>query len=198
VGTGLLLIVGVGYEAAGLLRSDCADADRACAIRDASGANSWHSQAHNLIASSLFVYALVPALFALALRDVHRARGLCVYSLVTAALGLMLLAAFQLDWFAEWEGAVQRAAVSIPLVWTAVIGRRIGRLKVGSTAVRLKNRAIARLRRRQREARLARWPNIVGFARWLASTGEGRRTWLARLPRTAGPRSPPPVAARGA
>jgi hypothetical protein len=196
-GTALMLLVGVGFVAAGLLRSDCADAVRACTIRDASGASSWHSQAHNVIASALFVYALVPALFALALRHVHRARGLCVYSLATAAAGAVLLAAFQLDWLVEWEGAVQRAAVSIPLVWTAVIGRRIGRLHVGAAAGRLRDRAIAQFRREDRAAVAPRLFYFSEAGRWSVPPQWTRR-WVWNTRRRIGPRAPPTLAALAA
>ncbi len=187
-GTGLLLVVGVGFVAAGFLRSDCADAVRTCAIRDASGASSWHSQAHNMIASSLFVYALVPALFALALRGEHRARGLRAYSLATTGLGVLLLLAFQLDWFVEWEGVVQRAAVSIPLAWTAVICRRIGPLNVGTAAARLCDRALADLHLEGRAADLPR--ALFAVARWLAPATPGRLR-SSQCACCAGPRAPP-------
>jgi hypothetical protein len=70
-------------------------------------------------------------------------RGLRRYSLVTCAICLTLLLALHLRWWMAWEGVVQRAAVSLPLVWIAIVGARLGQVQASVRGVIRRGRAIA-------------------------------------------------------
>ncbi len=56
-------------------------------------------------------------------------RGYAGYSLATMVLSVILACLFGLSPFDEWRGALQRAAMALPLVWMVVVGSRLLRLR---------------------------------------------------------------------
>lgn len=191
----LMLLVGAGFVAAGLFRSDCADAVTACTIRDQYGATSWHSQAHNVVASGLFAFALVPLLFTLAIRGQRQTRALRRYSLATAMLSIALLIVFQFRWWMAWEGVVQRAAVTLPLLWIAVVGAHVGRLRAGIRSALTRRPRFMGEPRADSSARTFLRFYYTARACWLRPAAVRRRT-LARAGRRGG-RSPPRTRLQG-
>lgn len=119
-------VAGVATLAAGLLRIDCSErASAACRERAAAGLMSWHDQAHNV--------TVVVGVLALALAPVLLARspfwgGLRAFSVLTATVTLALVAVYLGAFWPEVNGLVQRALVSVPLLWMAVTSARLARV----------------------------------------------------------------------
>ncbi|HEV8650696.1 MAG TPA: DUF998 domain-containing protein [Actinomycetes bacterium] len=121
-GPWLVRCAGLGTVAAGLLRRD----RMLLHPPGAAAGQSWHNHGHDL-ASGIVYAALLAAPLLLARRfagdpDWSHLRGPAVAaSLATAAL----LAVFWSEVLEPWNGIVQRVAVTVPLVFTAVLAGRL-------------------------------------------------------------------------
>ena len=111
---------------AGGFRSDCSEVHEACRQRIAAGDASLAHHIHNGLTVVIFPLAIIsPALLGWGLRDVRRERALAIYSLVTAILTAVLLALYLTGAVEDWNGAVQRGFITLPLLWVAVLGGRL-------------------------------------------------------------------------
>jgi hypothetical membrane protein len=122
----LVVIAGLGILVAGIARNDCSSELAACKARVDAGDASWHHGLHDT-ASGLVFLALVVAQLVLA-RAFKRDpvwRDLRVYSLVSGALTLALLAMFIVEPIDGWTGLVQRLFLTVPSVWIGIVGMRL-------------------------------------------------------------------------
>jgi hypothetical protein len=112
--------------ALGLLRNDCSTETEACEARIAAGASSWHHHVHDVLSGPIFAAAVIaPLLLARALRGDARLHALAPYSLGTAVALAVLFALGGLDAAPGWDGAVQRGAVSLAMLWLEVVALRL-------------------------------------------------------------------------
>jgi hypothetical membrane protein len=124
----MILFVGVGIAALGLMRNDCSTELATCAARVRTGNVSWHHHGHDVVSIIVFTtLMLAPLVFAEAFRSEPRWRSLRTYSRVTAALSLGLFALYILSssTIPEWSGLVQRLFTTATLTWLAVLGTRL-------------------------------------------------------------------------
>jgi hypothetical membrane protein len=126
IGSILVLIAGVGIAVAGLARNDCSSELTACADRVDAGDVSWHHMVHDTVSLVIFL-ALVaaPLVLARAFRRDEHWQNLRGYSIVTGLVGFVLLVLFVTEAAGSWNGLLQRAFVSVPFLWIAVLGFRL-------------------------------------------------------------------------
>src|SRR5262249_8965345 len=121
-----LVLAGVMFVVAGIARDDCSSELQACKKRVNTGDVSWHHKVHDNVGIAVFlVLVLAPLVLARAFRRDSRWRNLRRYSLVTGAVTLVALLVFGGGSFSGWNGLAERILVTIPLVWTAVLGMRL-------------------------------------------------------------------------
>lgn len=133
VGAILLVVAGLAFVVAGVARDDCSSELQACKKRVSAGDVSWHHQMHdNVGIAVLLLLALVPLVLARAFRRDSRWRDLRRYSLATGVVTLVLAVVFGGEPFSGWNGLAERALVTIPLVWIAVLGIRLARIAVAT------------------------------------------------------------------
>jgi hypothetical membrane protein len=126
VGAVLVLLAGLGILVAGIARNDCSSELAACKARIDAGDVSWHHGVHDAVSGLVFL-ALVVAQLVLA-RSFRRDpawRDLRAYSVVSGLLTLALLVLFGTGAIDGWNGLVQRVFLAVPLLWVAVLGKRL-------------------------------------------------------------------------
>jgi hypothetical membrane protein len=135
VGSILVVLAGAGIIVAGLARNDCSSELDACAERVDAGDVSWHHTTHDLASLVVFL-ALVaaPLVLARAFRRDQSWRDLRTYSLITGALGLVLMVLFLTGVAGSWNGLLQRVFVTVLFAWIAVLGARLIRLSRAQSA----------------------------------------------------------------
>jgi hypothetical protein len=122
----LVALAGLAMIALGLLRNDCSTETAACKARVEAGAVSWHHHAHDALSGPVFAVAvLAPLLLAPRLRGEVRLKALAAYSVATSAALAVLFALGGLDAVPGWDGAVQRAGVSLAMLWMEVVALRL-------------------------------------------------------------------------
>jgi hypothetical membrane protein len=128
-GPALVALCGLGIVALGLLRNDCSTMTEACEARVAAGTVSWQHTAHDVVSVPVFVAAVAaPIVLARRFRADPSWRPLARFS---AAAALVLGALFTLGGIeatAEWNGVVQRIAVSAAFLWLEVAALHLLRL----------------------------------------------------------------------
>jgi hypothetical protein len=132
----ILLLVGGGIAASGLMRNDCSSELDSCAARISTGDVSWHHNGHDVTSISVFVlFIVVQVVFARAARTDADWASLRPYYLVSATLMAALLVLYGSEALGSWNGLVQRVFVAVPLLWVAVTGARLAQTSAaGSTA----------------------------------------------------------------
>lgn len=127
VGVGMLAATGLAIAAQALAREDCDTGLAACIARQQSGALSWHHSLHEYASVLAFMTSLAaPIILARPFRHDPRWRALALYSVLTTCAGLVLLLGYAAAPNA-WTGVLQRAFVTIPAVWTTVLGTKLRR-----------------------------------------------------------------------
>jgi hypothetical protein len=127
VGAGMLAVTGLAIAAQALAREDCDTGLAACIARQQAGVLSWHHSLHEYASVLAFMTSLAaPIILARPFRDDPRWRPLARYSVLTTCVGLALLLGYAAAPDA-WTGILQRAFVTIPAAWTAVVGTACGR-----------------------------------------------------------------------
>jgi len=117
--------VGVGMVGLGLLRNDCSSLTEECKARVEAGEVSWHHLAHEALSAPVITAAvLAPVALAWSLRRQPGRRGLCAYSLVTAACLALLFSLGGAEAIPGWEGALQRGGISLAFLWLEIVARR--------------------------------------------------------------------------
>lgn len=122
----ILLLIGGGIAASGLMRNDCSSELDSCAVRISAGEVSWHHNGHDITSISVFVLFVVAQLvFARAFRLDAGWNHLRPYSLISATLTAALLLLYGSQALGESNGLVQRVFVAVPLLWVGVTGTRL-------------------------------------------------------------------------
>lgn len=117
----LIQAAGVLAIAAGLLRRDH--------VLLTAGPESWHNHAHDVVsASSYLLLVAAPVVLAGRLARDRRWRGLPVPLAVAAVVAAGLLIAFYASPHENFDGALQRIAVSLPLAAVAAVAARLAEL----------------------------------------------------------------------
>jgi hypothetical membrane protein len=127
-GVCLLLAGGLGTIVQAVAREDCATQQPACAAHVSAGDISWHHAVHG-IASAVAFCAILGAALVLArpFREHQHWHDLAGYSLLTAALGLLLLIGYIGTADTAWGGLGQRIFLTVPLLWITFVGLRLSR-----------------------------------------------------------------------
>ena len=129
VGFSLLLSAGLATAIQALAREDCPTQHADCVARLQAGQASWHHTLHEATSGLAFVAMLTaPPVLARAFRRDSRWCDLATYSVVTAALGLVLLVAYVATAETAFGGISQRVFLLVPVAWIAVAGTRLARL----------------------------------------------------------------------
>lgn len=126
----MLLVVGVGIVAVGLMRNDCSTELARCAARVRAGSVSWHHHGHDLASITVFTMLMfVPLVFAEAFRNDSRWLGLRRYCQVSGPLSfaLFVLYIFSSSLTGGWSGLFQRLFTAAVLTWIGVLGVRLAR-----------------------------------------------------------------------
>jgi hypothetical protein len=130
-GPALVALVGLGMIALGFLRNDCSSLTEACEARVEAGNISWHHRAHDILSAPVFAAALVaPLLMASRFRGDIGSKALALYSVATAAALAILFAVGGVEALPAWDGAIQRAAVSVAVLWMEVVALCLLRARV--------------------------------------------------------------------
>lgn len=128
VGACLLATAGLAILVQAVAREDCSTQLAACAARVRAGDVSWHHTLHDTSSGLAFLTALAtPLVLARPFREDRGWRHLATYSVVTAALGVLLLVGYVATIGGAWNGLVQRVFLTVPIVWIVVVGARLGR-----------------------------------------------------------------------
>lgn len=129
IGPALVTLAGLGMVGLGVLRNDCSSVTEACEARVEAGAVSWHHTAHDVLSAPVFAAAVVaPLLLARRFRADVRLESLGAYSIATAAALAVLFVLGGLEAVPAWNGVIQRAAVSLAVLWMEVVALRLLRL----------------------------------------------------------------------
>ncbi len=117
-GPALIKAAGVLAIAAGLLRRDH--------VLLTTGPESWHNHAHDVVSAASYVLLVAgPLLLAWRLRRDRRWRALAVPLGAAAVAAAGLLVAFYAGPHDNWDGTLQRIAVSLPLAAIAAVAVRL-------------------------------------------------------------------------
>ena len=129
VGPAILLLIGLGFVAVGLMRNDCSSEVEACAARVKAGDVSWHHNAHDGTSVVMFVlFIAVQFIFARAFRTDARWSSLRRFSLATGTLTFALAALYGSEILGDSNGIAQRLFVAVPFLWLVVMGMRLVRI----------------------------------------------------------------------
>ncbi len=131
LGPALLGFVGLGMVGLAALRNDCSSLTEACRARVEAGEVSWHHLAHDALSVPVIGAAvLAPAVFALSPRGGLRSRRARAASLATAAALAVLFSLGGTEAIAGWEGALQRAGISLAFLWLALLAAQAARMRL--------------------------------------------------------------------
>ena len=133
-------VFGVGDFLDGLLREDCSPSgDAACRKALDAGDLSWHHSAHDI--ESLVTIASViiaPLLLSFVFRKRSAWRDLATYSLLTVAVTLAFVVAYAILFAANdgspVSGLLQRGAITVSVLFPAVVSWRLWQVAGASTA----------------------------------------------------------------
>jgi Protein of unknown function (DUF998) len=115
----LIQAAGVLTIAAGLLRRDHM-------LLDGTAGESWHNHAHDVISALIYVILVaVPLLLAWRFRKDPGWSGLSWPLLVGGVATAVILIVFKAGGFRAWDGVLQRAGVSIPLLFVCALALRL-------------------------------------------------------------------------
>ena len=132
----MILLVGLGIAALGLMRNDCSTELATCAARVRTGNVSWHHHVHDMVSITVFAtLMLAPLVLAKAFRNEPQWQSLRRYSRITAALSFGLFTVYILSssLVPAWSGLLQRLFTTALLTWLAVLGTRLARPRQSST-----------------------------------------------------------------
>ncbi len=118
LGPAAVQAAGVFTIAVGLLRRDH--------VLLTGGPQSWHNQAHDVVSAVAYVLLIAaPLLLARRLHRDPRWRGVPVVLTAAALTSALLLVVFYAAPHENWDGLLQRIAVSLPLAAIAAVGGRL-------------------------------------------------------------------------
>ncbi len=121
----LVGFVGLGLVGLGLLRNDCSSLTEECRRRVEAGEVSWHHVAHDALSIPVITGAvLAPLVLAWSLRRQPSRATTQAFSLATSCALAVLFSLGGAEAVPGWEGALQRAGISLAFLWLEVVALR--------------------------------------------------------------------------
>jgi Protein of unknown function (DUF998) len=125
LGPALVALAGIGIAGLGLLRNDCSTLTPACEARVDAGDVSWQHMTHDVLSVPTLALAVItPVVLARRFRADPLWASFAPWSLAAAAALAILLLLGGIEAIPGWDGLLQRAAVSVALVWLGAAALR--------------------------------------------------------------------------